>query len=203
MAIHAGYSGGSLGALFTECCATLERPLHCNRALPVNERKMKIRDEVPGDEASIHELTKIAFAPVDMSDGSEPRIIDDLREIGDLTFSLVALVDEEIVGHVAFSPVTIADADGRWFGLGPISVRPDQQRTGIGRQLIEDGLERLRSLGATGCVLLGDPTYYERFGFRTHGNLTYGDVPTAYVQAISFGNERVKGEVRYSPAFGG
>lgn len=164
---------------------------------------MKTRDEVPGDEAAIHELTKVVFAAVEMSDGSEPEIVDGLRKNGDLFLSLVAVAEDKIVGHVAFSPVTLTDADGRWFGLGPISVHPKCQRAGIGRQLIEEGLERLRSLGATGCVLLGDPAYYGRFGFTSPGDLTYRDVPTEYVQALSFENKRAKGNVRYSPAFEG
>ncbi len=162
---------------------------------------MIIRDETPGDEATIHELTKVAFAPVEMSDGSEPNIIDALRRNGDLVVSLVALDCEEIIGHVAFSPVTVSEGGGQWFGLGPISVRPNRQKSGVGRQLVEDGLERLQSLGAAGCVLLGDPDYYGRFGFQSHGDLAYGNVPMEYVQSLSFGSERAKGEVRYSSAF--
>ncbi|GGO56975.1 putative acetyltransferase [Roseovarius pacificus] len=163
---------------------------------------MTIRDEAPGDEAAIRALTEAAFAPVEMSDGSEAQIVDGLRLNGDLTVSLVAVEDDQIVGHVAFSPVTVSNSDGRWFGLGPISVHPDRQRSGIGRQLIEEGLERLRSLDAVGCVLLGDPAYYGRFGFTSSGDLTYGNVPTQYVQALSFGGRDVKGEIRYSSTFG-
>ena len=164
---------------------------------------MRIRDEIPGDEAAIHKLTKAAFAPVEMSDGSEPQIVDGLRANGDLALSLVAVDDEQIIGHVAFSPVTVSGTDGRWFGLGPISVHPDRQRAGIGRQLIEEGLTRLRSFDAAGCVLLGDPAYYGRFGFTSTGDLTYGEVPTEYVQELAFRNKPAKGEVRYSSAFEG
>ena len=167
------------------------------------ENVMKIRDEIPGDEATIHELTKIAFAAVEMSDGSEPRIVDGLRKNGDLTLSLVALSDDQIVGHIAFSPVEISEASGQWYGLGPVSVHPEHQRAGIGRQLIATGLERLRSLNAAGCVLLGDPGYYSRFGFVSPGDLTFGEVPTKYVQALAFGPEPARGEVRYTSAFGG
>jgi putative acetyltransferase len=163
---------------------------------------MRIRNEAPGDEAAIRALTEAAFAPVEMSDGSEPQIVDRLRLSGDLVLSLVAEENDGIVGHVAFSPVTVSDAEGQWFGLGPLSVHPDRQRAGIGRQLIEEGLERLQSLGAAGCVLLGDPDYYGRFGFASPGDLTYGDVPTRYVQALSFDDKRARGEVRYSSAFG-
>ena len=164
---------------------------------------MKLRDEVPGDETAIHELTKIAFAPIEMSDGSEPLILDRLRRNGDLALSLVVLDDDQIVGHIAFSPVTVSESSGVWFGLGPVSVHPEQQRTGVGRQLIETGLQRLRSLDAAGCVLLGDPAYYKRFGFSSSGDLTFGEVPVEYVQALAFGQEQAKGEVKYASAFGG
>lgn len=164
---------------------------------------MRIRDEIPGDEAAIHELTKIAFAPVEMSDGSEPRIVDGLRENGNLALSLVVVDDDQIVGHIAFSPVTISDSEGQWFGLGPVSVHPKRQRAGIGGQLIEKGLERLRSLDAVGCVVLGDPAFYARFGFSSPGDLTFGEVPTKFVQAISFEAASAKGEVQYASAFGG
>ncbi len=164
---------------------------------------MKLRDEIPGDETAIHELTKIAFALIEMSDGSEPLIIDRLRKNGDLALSLVVLDDDQIVGHIAFSPVTVSESSGVWFGLGPVSVNPEQQRAGVGRQLIETGLQRLRSLDAAGCVLLGDPAYYRRFGFSSSGDLTFGEVPMEYVQALAFGPEQAKGEVKYASAFGG
>lgn len=164
---------------------------------------MRIRDEIPGDEAAIYTLTKIAFAPVEMSDGSEPQIVDRLRESGNLVLSLVAVEEDQILGHIAFSPVTLSSSQGHWFGLGPVSVQPARQRAGIGRQLIEKGLERLRSLDAAGCVLLGDPTYYGRFGFSSPGDLTYGEVPTEYMLALAFQTERAKGEVLYASAFGG
>jgi putative acetyltransferase len=164
---------------------------------------MKLRDEIPGDEVAIHELTKIAFASIEMSDGTEPQIVDRLRESGDLILSLVVLDDEQIVGHIAFSPVSISKSPGQWFGLGPVSVHPEHQNAGIGRQLIEVGLQRLRSLNAAGCVLLGDPAYYGRFGFSSPGNLIYGEVPVEYIQALNFGPVLAKGEVQYAPAFEG
>jgi putative acetyltransferase len=163
---------------------------------------MILRDEIPGDEAAIHQLTKITFAPIEMSDGSEPQIVDALRENGDLTLSLVVLNGDQIVGHIAFSPVTISESSGQWFGLGPVSVHPEHQRAGIGRQLIEAGLERLRSLNAAGCVLLGDPAYYGRFGFSSPDDLTFGEVPMEYIQALAFGPALAKGEVQYASAFG-
>ena len=118
---------------------------------------MQLRPERPGDEDAIHDLTAIAFEPMPFSDGSEAPIIRALRDSGDLTLSIVAEDDGEVVGHVAFSPVTVDGEDRGWYGLGPVAVRPDRQREGIGRSLVEAGLERLRTRGARGCALIGNP----------------------------------------------
>ena len=163
---------------------------------------MKARLEQPGDEAAIHTLTLAAFEPMAFSDGSEADIIERLRANGDLALSLVALEGDEIVGHVAFSPVAIGEERG-WFGLGPVSVRPDCQRRGIGSRLIEDGMARMETRGAAGFVLVGDPGYYSRFGFCSDGRLTYGDVPSRYVQWRAVETEPPAGPLRYASAFDG
>lgn len=163
---------------------------------------MKIRTEQPGDEISIYELTKVAFEPMPYSDGTEPDIIDRLRQDGDLTLSLVASDGGLIVGHVAFSPVKINGEASGWFGLGPISVFPELQRQGIGSMLVKKGLGSLREANAKGCALIGDPKYYSRFGFKSDGNLTYRDTPTQYVQWLAFGDENASGALEFSPAFG-
>jgi putative acetyltransferase len=161
-----------------------------------------IRPERPGDEQVIHDLTVAAFAPMSYSDGTEAPIIAKLREDDDLTLSLVAVDDTGIIGHVAFSPVAFGvEAGGGWFGLGPISVRPDCQRQGIGSALVNEGLAMLRARGARGCVLIGDPRYYGRFGFRSHGRLRYQDVPAEYVQFLSFDGTTPSGDVIFAPAF--
>lgn len=162
---------------------------------------MIIRPEQSGDEQTIHDLTIAAFKTTPYSSGSEAPIIAGLRKGGDLAVSLVAVRGEDIVGHVAFSPVTIGVESGGWYGLGPISVRPDIQRQGIGSALIEEGLSILRAKEAKGCVLVGDPAYYRRFGFRSYDNLSYQEVPTQYVQLLSFHSEPATGEVKFSPAF--
>ncbi|MFN8663891.1 MAG: N-acetyltransferase [Thermomicrobiales bacterium] len=126
---------------------------------------MIIRPESPADATAIHALTAAAFAGKPYSDGTEPYVIDALRADGALAISLVAEEQGEVVGHVAFSLVSIADEPGTWYGLGPVSVAPSRQRQGIGTALIETGLAQVRDLGAEGCVLLGDPAYYRRFGF--------------------------------------
>jgi len=161
-----------------------------------------IRPERAGDEAAIHKLTARAFEGEPHSDGSEPQIVDRLRAAGDLTISLVAKEGDALIGHAAFSPVEISDGSADWYGLGPISVEPELQGEGIGSKLVYKGLDQLREMGANGCVLLGDPAYYERFGFRHDPRLTYPGPPPEYFQCLVLSGDAPAGEVKYSPGFG-
>lgn len=161
-----------------------------------------IRPERPGEEAVIHALTAAAFATAPVADGDEQEIVDRLRAAGDLAVSLVAVDGGEIVGHVAFSPAVPGEAGPGWYALGPISVRPDRQRRGIGSALVREGLSRLAALGARGCVLVGDPDYYGRFGFLSDGRLTCGGIDTRYVQRLVLVPSAPEGEVRFAPGFG-
>ncbi|GGC09824.1 GCN5 family N-acetyltransferase [Novosphingobium endophyticum] len=162
---------------------------------------MHIRDECPQDAGTIAAITAAAFEALPYSSGTESRIIEALRAAGALTVSLVAERDGEIEGHIAFSPVQIDGRNGPWFGLGPVSVRPDVQGQGIGTMLIRSGLERLRSIPASLCVVLGDPRYYGRFGFRHDPRLTY-DFPIAEAfQCLALSGSPPSGIVTYNPAF--
>ncbi|PTD21134.1 GNAT family N-acetyltransferase [Sphingomonas fennica] len=164
---------------------------------------MIIRKEQPQDHAAIARITADAFAGVDHSDGTEPAIISALRDAGALALSLVAVDDDgRIAGHAAFSPVTIDGREGGWFGLGPVAVRPDRQRAGIGGALIRAGLEELRRQGAGGCVVLGEPAYYRRFGFERDEALYYDGAPAAYFMRIAFADPAPEGRVEYHPGFG-
>lgn len=163
---------------------------------------MQIRLEAPGDEDAISAVTEVAFRDALHSDQTEAAIIVALRRANALTISLVATdADDVIVGHVAFSPVTIDGEDWGWYGLGPVSVTPKCQGQGIGRNLINDGINRLRALGARGCVVLGDPAYYGRFDFRSNGALTYPGVPSEYFQALSLASPMPAGVVAYHAGF--
>jgi putative acetyltransferase len=164
---------------------------------------MKIRHETSGDETAIHHLTAKAFEPMEYSDGSEPAIIDRLRADGDLELSLVAIVENEIVGHIAFSKVTIGGSDNNWFGLGPVSVAIDRQKSGIGSKLINEGLAQIKANGAQGCVLIGDPAYYSRFGFKSDKRVTYNGFPNEFVQWLSLDGSVPIGEIKYRRAFDG
>ncbi|WP_404947171.1 GNAT family N-acetyltransferase [Rhizorhabdus wittichii] len=160
-----------------------------------------MRDERDGDAAAIAALTTRAFALAEHASGTEAAIVDALRAAGALTLSLVAAEDGAIVGHVALSPVRIDGAAGGWFGLGPLSVDPARQRRGIGAGLVEAAIARLRASGAAGCVLLGDPAYYRRFGFTSDPTLHYGDTPSPYFQNLPLAGPAARGQVSYHPAF--
>jgi putative acetyltransferase len=166
-------------------------------------RAMIIRDELPGDRTAIAQVTAAAFAGVRHSDQTEPAIVAGLRAAGVLALSLVAVDDGAVIGHVAFSPVTVAGRNCGWFGLGPISVLPERQGKGIGGALIWRGLARLRSQDAAGCVILGDPTYYRRFGFERDDRLLYDGAPPEYFMRLSLRGEPPSGRVDYHPAFSG
>lgn len=164
---------------------------------------MIVRPEQPADIDSIRSLTETAFRTAPHADGTEHIIIDRLRAAGALTLSLVAEIDGVIVGHVAFSPVTISDGSAGWYGLGPISVDPAQQGKGIGGRLVREGLQQLKALGAIGCVLLGDPAYYGRFGFEADSKLTLDGVPPEYFMRVAFSPVYGGGTVSYHPGFYG
>lgn len=162
---------------------------------------MQIRPERPSDIDAIHRLTEIAFAPMPFSNGSEPAIIRELRRSGDLTLSLVADSDGDIVGHVAFSPVKINGKQDAWFALGPIAVDPDRQRQGIGRSLVDRGLSELDARGAKGCVVVGNPDVYRGMGFESDGTLRYGTLDTRYVQRIVMAGAAPHGTIGFARAF--
>ena len=162
---------------------------------------MEIRAERPEDAEAIRQVTAAAFAPMPYSAGTEPRIVDALRDAGALTLSLVAEREGRVVGHIAFSPVLIDGQASGWYGLGPVSVAPALQRQGIGDALIREGLQRLKDLGAGGCVLLGDPGYYARFGFETDPRLTYAGGPAEDFQRLTLREPQPTGDVSYHPAF--
>ncbi|NSY40058.1 GNAT family N-acetyltransferase [Leisingera sp. ANG59] len=162
---------------------------------------MDIRKERKEDIALIRRVTEAAFAVAVHSSGTEGAIIDGLRESGRLTLSLVAVADGSIIGHAAFSPVLIAGRDQGWFGLGPVSVLPGRQRLGIGQALIGEGLQRLKALQAKGCVVLGDPAYYGRFGFAADDRMRFAGVPPEYFLRLAFTAGVPSGEVTYAPPF--
>lgn len=165
-----------------------------------------VRPESPADASAIAALTTAAFLEAPHRSGTEAAIVDALRDAGALSVSLVAQDTADghprLIGHVAASPVTIADGSPHWHGLGPISVLPGHQRRGIGSALMRAALDELRRQGAAGCVLLGDPAYYRRFGFLPRSGLVLEGVPPEYFMALTLdASSLAQGAVRYHAAF--
>lgn len=162
---------------------------------------IQIRPERDQDIPYITQLTELAFANAPYSNHTEAFIIHALREKLELTISLVAILDTRVIGHIAISPVHISSGAKNWFGLGPVSVLPEFQGQGIGSGLIRHALQQLKMRHAAGCVLLGEPEYYSRFGFSVIPGLTLANVPVEYFQALSFSHSFAQGQVIYSSAF--
>ena len=162
---------------------------------------MIIRPETPQDYGAIQQINMDAFADHPFSHQTEHLIVNALRDAGALTISLVAEDEGEVVGHIAFSPALIDEEDLNWFTLGPIAVAPNRQRQGIGSRLVEAGIEALRALQANGCLLVGDPAYYLRFGFRHSQSLSVEHVPPEYFMCLPLTGEIPHGAVSHHPAF--
>ncbi|MBN1929540.1 MAG: N-acetyltransferase [Chlorobiaceae bacterium] len=161
-----------------------------------------IRPETPADVAAISDVTVAAFATLEISQHTEQFVIGALRKAGALTISLVAELDGQAVGHIAFSPVSMSDGGAAgWYGLGPVSVLPEFQRQGIGKALIREGLARLQALGAKGCCLVGHPEYYRQFGFVNPEGLAHEGVPPEAFFVLPFGGQIPQGAVTFHEAF--
>lgn len=162
---------------------------------------MHIRSETAKDVAAIHKLLAGAFETAPHSQQTEHLIVDALRDNGTLSLSLIAEESGELVGCIAFSPIRINGRECGWFGLGPVAVAPDRQGLGIGSELVQSGIRQLRSRHAHGCVVLGEPEYYARFGFAPLPDLTLEGVPGKYFMARPLVDEIPAGKVDYDPAF--
>ena len=160
-----------------------------------------ISDENRADHAAISHVIEQAFKDQQYSSHTEQFIVHALRDAQQLTISLVAVLNQDIVGHIAISPVSISSGVEGWFGLGPIAVAPEWQHHGIGSALMQAALKQLKAKGAAGCVVLGDPHFYAQFGFQPINNLILEDVPAEYFQALSFDGKFPQGTVTYHAAF--
>ncbi|UCB47134.1 MAG: N-acetyltransferase [Spirochaetota bacterium] len=163
--------------------------------------KIVIRSETDADVGGITEVTIAAFKTLEVSNQTEHFIIEALRETKALTVSLVAELDGCVIGHIAFSPVTISDGTQNWYGLGPVSVLPEYQRQGIGKALIREGLSRLKAMNARGCCLVGHPEYYRKFGFLNMPGLACEGVPQEVFFALSFDGHTPQGTVTFHDGF--
>jgi len=160
-----------------------------------------LRKETTSDIEAITQVTIAAFENLPVSNHTEQFIIKALRSADALTISLVAEIDERVVGHIAFSPVTISDGTKDWYGLGPISVLPEYQKQGMGKSLINEGLSLLKKLGGQGCALVGDSNYYKRFGFKNFPELVHEGVPPEVFFALPFTEKVPRGTVVFHEGF--
>lgn len=162
---------------------------------------MIIRNETNSDIDAISEVTIAAFKTLAISRQTEHFIIKALRKANALTISLVAEIDGKVVGHVAFSPITISDGTTGWYGAGPLSVLPELHRQGIGKALMREGIALLKAKGAQGCALVGDPDYYKRFDFKNIPGLIHEGIPQEVFLALPFYEKIPQGTVEFHKAF--
>jgi putative acetyltransferase len=162
-----------------------------------------IRPETPADHAAIHDVTQRAFAPMPYADGDEQLLIGKLRDAGALALSLVAEHDGVVVGQVTFSPAFATDGSPGWYALGPVSVEPALKQQGIGGQLIRAGIAWLQDQRAAGCILIGNPAYYSRFGFRAFPELAPAGMPAEYYQILPLDIAQPNVVVSFNQLFSG
>lgn len=164
---------------------------------------LEIRNEEPGDINALDRVHHAAFRR-----NQEGELVRALREDGALRISLVATVSEHPVGHIAFSPVTpaIEGAATAPLGLGPVGVDPEHERRGIASRLVQAGLEAAAAAGAPYIVVLGDPAFYGRFGFRPAAEYSLSgefEGGEAFRILVPEGGQAPAADstVRYHPAF--
>lgn len=168
-----------------------------------------VRPEVKDDFDAVDAIVTAAFG----KDG-ETKLVQRLRPVENV-MSLVAEKDGELVGHIMLSPVTLMGAnhhaiDLKLVGLAPVAVRPEDQKNGVGKALIWEGLERCRMQKYAACFVLGHPEYYPKFGFKP-AHSTYGihstyDVPNSGFMGLELIADALKGSagtIYYHPVFAG
>jgi putative acetyltransferase len=160
-----------------------------------------VRIESDADAAAVREVQIRAFGRE-----AEADLVDAVRAGAASVLSLVAVWQGEVVGHVLFTPVQLGP--GRAVALGPLAVLPDRQAQGVGTALVREGLRRLAVLGHGAVVVLGEPRYYRRFGFRpasAFGVSWDRPVPDEVFMALELRAQALRGggTVRYLAVFDG
>lgn len=166
---------------------------------------MKIRIEKPEDKQAIYAVNKAVFPT-----NAEAKLVDTLRAEPIPTISLVAEIDDKIVGHIFFSPVSLSGhPELLVIGLAPMAVLPDYQNQGIGLALVTAGLDACKEAGYQAAVVLGHPEFYPRFGFlpSTQFNIdSEYDVPPEVFMTLELEEHALinkNGRIHYHPAFAG
>jgi putative acetyltransferase len=151
---------------------------------------IEIREERPDDVAAVRDLNKRAFGQ-----DQESNIVDALRANGAALLSLVATLNDRVVGHIMYSPAVVG-GNVRGAALGPMAVLPEYQRQGIGSKLIETGNRKLKDTGCPFIVVVGHANYYPRFGFRPaseYGITCEWDVPDDVFLVLILNEEKMSG----------
>ena len=161
--------------------------------------EIKIRKETIEDKEIIYKVVKEAFESAEHSDGEEQNLVNKLRNSESYIeeLSLVAVIDEKIIGHVMFTKGIIEDEDNRYesLGLAPLAILPEYQNKGIGSKLVEEGLRKSKELGYNSCIVLGSEKYYPRFGFKEaikFGLKSPFEVPSENFMAIELKENALK-----------
>jgi putative acetyltransferase len=150
---------------------------------------IEIREERPDDVAAVRDLNRRAFGQ-----DQESNIVDALRANGAALLSLVATVDDRVVGHIMYSPLSVGDVNGA--ALGPMAVIPERQRQGIGSKLVEAGNRKLKDAGCPFIIVVGHADYYPRFGFTPaseHGIKCEWDVPNDVFMLLFLDEAKMQG----------
>lgn len=175
--------------------------------LPSNEelKMIVIRSEIPEDYAAVYQVNALAFARK-----NEAALVNRLRAVHP-HISLVAIEDDQIVGHIFFSPVSIESEDAKFMALGlaPMAVLPEHQNQGIGSQLVRRGLKECEEQNHNVVFVLGHPNYYPRFGFtpaKAKGIVCEYPVPDEIFMVVELKPEALSGRtglMKYRPEFAG
>jgi len=166
---------------------------------------MLLKNEQPEDIKRISQIQYTAFKdhPIHVA-GSEPvehLIVERLRNANALTLSLLAEEEGKAVGHIAISPAVVGESSRGWYLLGPVGVCPEYQGKGIGSALIRETLFRMEDMSAEGVVLVGDPAFYKRFGFKNVPGITYEGIPAQFILTLPFTNRNTEGAIKAHKAF--
>jgi putative acetyltransferase len=159
-----------------------------------------IREERPDDVAAIRDVNRRAF-----EQDQEANIVDALRSNGGALLSLVATQNGRVVGHLMYSPLSVGPVTGA--GLGPMAVLPEEQRQGIGSELVRVGNQKLKDAGCPFIVVVGHASFYSRLGFgpaSRHGISCEWEVPDDVFMVLVLDEARmqgVSGLAKYRPEF--
>jgi len=164
--------------------------------------EITIRPETDDDHAAIGAVITEAFAGMPYADGDEAQLVEALRRESAISLSLVADLDGTVIGQVVLSPALAADGTGGWYALGPVAVAREHQRAGIGSRLIGVALDVITQRGANGCILVGNPAYYRRFGFElSPRNAPVGEPAEFFMVKLLSDRKRPRGAIAFHPAF--